>query len=81
MASASRVVGSTVPRMIFSLESRLDEAPLTAGVDDASGWDEENESVDDDDDSVDDGESVDDNENLEVRTASVTSGGYAGATG
>ena len=85
MASTSIVVGSTVPRMIFSLVSRLDEAPLTAGVDDAFGWDEENESgddddsADDDDDSVDDDESVDDDGNLEVRTTSVTCGGFVGA--
>ena len=83
MASKSRVVGSTVPRMIFSLLSRLDEAPLTTGVDDASGWDEESEivddddSVDDDDDSVDDDERVDDDGNLEVR---VTCRGSGGAT-
>ena len=73
MASTSMVVGSTVPRMIFSLVSRLDEAPLTAGVDDAVGWDEDNESVNDD-------ESVDDDGNLEVRTTSVTCEEFVGAT-
>lgn len=74
MASTSRVVGSTVPRTTFSLVSRLDEASLTAGGDDASGWDEEDESVDND-------ESADDDDGkLEVGTASVTCGGSAGPT-
>ena len=68
MASTSMAVGSTVPRMIFSLVSRLDEAPLTAGVDDVVGWDEDNESADDDDGSLDDDESVNDDGDLEVWT-------------
>ena len=63
--------------MIFPWVPRLEEAPLTAGVDDAFVWDEENESVDDDD-SVDDNESVDDDGNLESRTTSVTCEGSVG---
>ena len=65
--------------MIFPLVPRLDEGPLTVGVDDAFGWDEESESVDDDDDSVDDDENVDDDGTLEVRTTSVTCDGSVGS--
>ena len=69
-------MGSTVPRMIFCLISRLDEAPLTAGVGEACGGDEESESesVDDDD------ERVDDDGDREVPTTSVADAGFVGAS-